>query len=179
VTTPPQRRFVVQEHFARTHHEDFRLQWEGVFKSWVLRKPIPRTPGIRRLAIRVEDHDLSFGDFEGEIPQGEYGAGKIKSWDTGGVVVSRWTDQRITFQLAGDRLGGTYTLTRFPRVFSGTRGYGLRRVTCWPRAGCAQPPTGSRRCKQAPNAPWRVSSRRRAPRALASGGQDRDPRRSG
>lgn len=83
-------RFVVQEHFARTHHFDFRLERDGIFKSWVLRKPIPRTAGVRRLAIAVENHDLSFGDFEGEIPRGEYGAGRITIWDRGTYLPSRW-----------------------------------------------------------------------------------------
>lgn len=113
---PRQPRFVVQEHFARTHHFDFRLEREGVFKSWVLRKTLPRAAGVRRLAIAVEDHDLSFGDFEGEIPRGEYGAGRIRIWDRGTYSPSRWGDDRITFALFGDRLTGTYTLTRFVRA---------------------------------------------------------------
>ena len=53
--------FVVQEHFARTHHYDFRLEKEGTLKGWVLHKPIPLSPGVRRLAIQVEDHNLAFG----------------------------------------------------------------------------------------------------------------------
>lgn len=61
-------RFVVQAHSARTHHDDFRIEHQGVFKSWVLRKPIPPSAGIRRLAIAVADQALGFGDFEGEIP---------------------------------------------------------------------------------------------------------------
>ena len=61
VTDAGQPRFVVQEHFARTHHCDFRLEKEGTLKSWVLRKPIPLSPGVHRLAIQVEDHDLAFG----------------------------------------------------------------------------------------------------------------------
>ena len=109
-------RFVVQEHFARTHHFDFRLEHDGVFKSWVLRKPVPRAPGVRRLAIRVEDHDLGFGDFEGEIPSGQYGAGQVRIWDRGTFVASRWDADHITFRLSGERLSGTYTLLPFKRA---------------------------------------------------------------
>ena len=116
MTIPRRPRFVVQEHFARTHHFDFRLENEGVFKSWVLRKPFPKAAGVRRLAIAVENHDLSFGDFEGEIPRGEYGAGRITIWDRGTYLPSRWGDDRITFALFGNRLAGTYILTRFLRA---------------------------------------------------------------
>jgi len=62
-------RFVIQEHWARTHHYDFRLERDGVFKSWVLRKAFPQVPGVRRLAIQVEDHAISFGDSRGRSPR--------------------------------------------------------------------------------------------------------------
>jgi DNA ligase D-like protein (predicted 3'-phosphoesterase) len=116
VTDAGQPRFVVQEHFARTHHYDFRLEKEGVLKSWVLRKPIPQSAGVRRLAIQVEDHDLAFGDFEGEILRGEYGAGKIRIWDRGTFLASRWDDDRISFRISGRKLSGSYTLIRFRRA---------------------------------------------------------------
>lgn len=109
---------MIQEHFSRTHHYDFRLEKDGVFKSWVLRKPVTQSPGIRRLAIRVEDHDLSFGDFEGQIPIGVYGAGKIRIWDRGDYTASHWDASRITFQLYGSRLSGEYSLVRFKRAGS-------------------------------------------------------------
>ena len=109
-------KFVVQEHFAQTHHYDFRLEKDGVFKSWVLRKPVPLSSGVRRLAIQVEDHDLSFGDFEGEIPTGKYGAGEVRVWDRGTFAVSRWDHERITFRLNGRKLSGVYTLVRFARA---------------------------------------------------------------
>lgn len=109
-------RFAVQEHFARTHHYDFRLERDGVFTSWVLPKAVAQSPGVRRLAIQVEDHDLSFEDFEGQIPRGTYGAGKIRIWDSGGYVASRWDGNHITFRIFGRKLFGEYSLIRFKRA---------------------------------------------------------------
>ena len=109
-------RFVLQEHFARTHHYDFRLDRDGVFKSWELRKPFTRTSAVRRLATQVEDHDLGFGDFEGEIPRGRYGAGKVVLWDRGEYEPVRWDDRKITFRLHGRRLAGEYSLIRFQQA---------------------------------------------------------------
>ena len=62
-------RFVVHEHFARTHHFDFRLEHAGVYKSWAVPNGPPTEPGVRRLAVQVDDHDLAFGDFDGDIPK--------------------------------------------------------------------------------------------------------------
>jgi bifunctional non-homologous end joining protein LigD len=75
--------FVIQKHEARTLHYDLRLEKDGVFKSWAVPKGLPEQAGIRRLAVQVEDHSLEFGDFEGEIPAGQYGAGTIEIWDRG------------------------------------------------------------------------------------------------
>jgi DNA ligase D-like protein (predicted 3'-phosphoesterase) len=108
-------RFVVQEHHARTHHFDFRLEKDGVFKSWALPKGIPDDLGVRRLAIQVPDHDLSFGTFEGEIEPGEYGAGKIAVWDCGEYFPIEWTDQKITFDMHGKKINGKFSLVRFRR----------------------------------------------------------------
>ena len=106
-------RFVIQEHYARTHHFDFRLEKDGVFKSWAVPKGLPEQPGIKRLAIRVEDHELSFGAFEGEIPKGDYGAGQVTVWDHGDYEAGEWTDDLITFNLHGNRLSGEFRLVRF------------------------------------------------------------------
>jgi DNA ligase D-like protein (predicted 3'-phosphoesterase) len=111
----PPLRFVIQEHHARTHHFDLRLEKDGVFKSWALPKGVPDRPGVRRLAIQVEDHDLSFGDFEGEISPGEYGAGNIRVWDCGSYTPVDWTAERITFEAHGTRTIGRFTLIRFRR----------------------------------------------------------------
>ena len=97
-------RFVVQQHEARTEHYDFRLERDGVFKSWASPKGIPEEIGLRRIAIQVPDHDLSFGDFEGVIPAGEYGAGTIELWDRGDYEIRVWAENRIEVTLDGKRL---------------------------------------------------------------------------
>lgn len=106
-------RFVIQEHSARTHHFDFRLEKEGVFKSWAVPKGLPEEPGIKRLAIQVEDHPLAFGSFAGQIPKGQYGAGEIHVWDQGIYEAKAWSDDRIAFTLEGSRIHGDFDLVRF------------------------------------------------------------------
>lgn len=106
-------RFVIQEHYARTHHFDFRLEKDGVLKSWAVPKGLPEEAGIKRLAIQVDDHELSFGAFQGEIPKGFYGAGQITVWDHGDYEAGEWTDDLITFTLHGSRLHGEFNLIRF------------------------------------------------------------------
>jgi bifunctional non-homologous end joining protein LigD len=108
--------FVIREHFARTHHFDLRLEKEGVFKSWAVPKGLPMMPGIKRLAVQVEDHDLESGEFEGEIPAGEYGAGTVKVWDKGIYEVLEWKPNRIGLVLHGVKLQGRYELVRFERA---------------------------------------------------------------
>jgi len=103
-------RFVIQEHFARSHHYDFRLEHEGVLKSWAVPKGLPEEPGVKRLAVQVEDHELEYAGFEGEIPEGEYGAGKVTIWDKGTFVVSEWEEQKIVVSLSGEKLNGFYCL---------------------------------------------------------------------
>ncbi len=107
--------FVVQEHSARTHHFDFRLEKNGVYKSWAVPKGVPVEPGLKRLAIQVEDHALEYGQFEGEIPAGQYGAGSVSIWDKGEYELHEWTPARIVVSLQGTRLVGRYTLVRFRR----------------------------------------------------------------
>lgn len=105
-----QKHFVVQRHHARSRHFDFRLERDGVFKSWAVPKGVPELQGVRRLAIQVEDHSLEFGDFEGVIPEGEYGSGSVEIWDRGVYELHEWYDDRIVFTLFGERLKGTYKL---------------------------------------------------------------------
>ena len=108
-------KFVVQEHQARSHHFDFRLERDGVFKSWAVPKGVPDKPGTKRLAVQVADHDISFGDFEGVIPEGRSGAGKIQVWDRGSYQVETWSDRKIVFTLHGRRADGKYNLVRFTK----------------------------------------------------------------
>jgi bifunctional non-homologous end joining protein LigD len=108
-------RFVIQKHAARTLHYDFRLEHEGVFKSWAVPKGLPERPGVRRLALQVEDHSLAFGEFEGEIPKGQYGAGTVEIWDRGNYTLHEWTDEKIVFSLEGQLLAGRYCMIRFHR----------------------------------------------------------------
>jgi bifunctional non-homologous end joining protein LigD len=96
-------------------HYDFRLERDGVFKSWALPKGVPERPGEKRLAIQVEDHTLEFGKFEGLIPAGEYGAGQIEIWDRGSYEIVHWQEDNILVSLRGERCQGQFRLVRFPR----------------------------------------------------------------
>ena len=110
--------FVIQKHDATRLHYDFRLELEGVLKSWAVPKGIPTTKGERRLAMHVEDHPKDYGDFEGIIPEGNYGAGSVMVWDTGTwepVIdnpLKALRDGKLKFLLHGKKLEGEWTLVR-------------------------------------------------------------------
>ena len=103
-------RFVVQEHHARRLHWDFRLEKDGVGVSWAVPKGIPADPKKNHLAVHVEDHPLEYFKFAGQIPQGEYGAGKVLIWDEGTYEPIKWTDREVMVELHGKRLQGRYVL---------------------------------------------------------------------
>src|SRR5262249_9417364 len=99
----------------RTLHYDFRLEKDGVFKSWAVPKGVPEEIGHRHLAVQVPDHPLEWGSFEGTIPAGSYGAGTVELWDQGTYELLEWSDEKIEFILNGKRLHGVYLLVRFRR----------------------------------------------------------------
>ena len=102
--------FVVQEHHARRLHYDFRLERDGVLKSWAVPKGIPETPEDKRLAVQVEDHPLEYAKFAGEIPQGQYGAGQVIIWDKGTYETKVWNEKMVEVILDGKKLKGRYVL---------------------------------------------------------------------
>ncbi len=106
--------FVVHEHHARRLHYDLRIAMEGVLKSWAIPKEPPSEPGVRRLAIQTEDHELEYADFEGVIEEG-YGAGEVRIWDRGECEFESVREEKLVFHLRGGRLKGRYVLLRFPK----------------------------------------------------------------
>ena len=104
--------FVIQKHDASRLHWDFRLELDGMLKSWAVPKEPPTEPGVRRLAVQVEDHDLDYIDFEGRIPEGRYGAGTVEIWDRGTFSLEERSDGKLVFILNGQKLRGGYALVR-------------------------------------------------------------------
>lgn len=104
--------FVVHEHDATHLHYDLRLEMGGVLRSWAVPKEPPETEGVKRLAIQTEDHPLEYADFEGAIPEGMYGAGKVRIWDKGEFVVEIEKDDELLFELKGNKLKGKYALIK-------------------------------------------------------------------
>jgi bifunctional non-homologous end joining protein LigD len=115
-------RFVIQKHAARRLHYDFRLELDGVFKSWAVAKGPSLDPHDKRLAVEVEDHPLEYGDFEGTIPEGQYGGGTVQVWDRGywenessGSAKAALRRGNLKFRLDGQRLKGNWVLVRMRR----------------------------------------------------------------
>jgi len=86
---------------------------DGVLKSWAVPKEPPTGSGVKRLAVQVDDHELSYIDFEGTIPEGMYGAGKVEIWDKGTYTLKHRNKDKIQFTLHGEKLRGDYVLIRF------------------------------------------------------------------
>ena len=114
--------FVVQKHDATTLHYDFRLEMNGVLSSWAVPKGPSMDPRDKRLAIRVDDHELSYGSFEGTIPAGRYGAGTVEIWDSGTYIPESDPAEgvekgELSFELHGSRLSRRFSLVRMkPRA---------------------------------------------------------------
>ena len=115
--------FVIHRHEASHLHWDLRLEINGVLKSWAVPKEPPTTKGVKRLAIAVEDHPLDYATFEGTIPEGNYGAGKVEIWDNGdfelientaplGVPQKFELRGKIEFKLKGKKMKGTFVLIK-------------------------------------------------------------------
>jgi len=112
-------RFVIQKHDATRLHYDLRLEVDGVFKSWAVTRGPSLDPADKRLAVEVEDHPLDYGDFEGTIPEGEYGGGTVMIWDRGfwmpegdKPAAQQLRDGELKFIVAGSKLKGSFVLVR-------------------------------------------------------------------
>ena len=103
-------RFVVQEHHATRLHWDLRLEHDGVLVSWAVPNGIPEDPDDNRKAVHTEDHPLEYLTFEGDIPKGNYGAGKMTIWDTGTYEAHKWEPRKVVLTFNGERLQGRYAL---------------------------------------------------------------------
>src|SRR5580700_7264687 len=125
--TKTENTFVVQKHAARRLHYDFRLAIEGTLKSWAVPKGPSLNPDDKRLAVRTEDHPLDYANFEGNIPEGSYGAGTVMVWDRGifqvegkGDAVRQLERGEIKFALNGEKLRGSFVMVKLKNSQKGT-----------------------------------------------------------
>jgi bifunctional non-homologous end joining protein LigD len=162
-------RFVVHRHAARRLHYDFRLELSGVLKSWAVPKEPSLDPADKRLAVEVEDHPLEYGDFEGVIPEHEYGAGTVEIWDRGtwtpdGDAERALREGHLTFALSGKRLSGRWALIRIRRRDKGGKQPWLliKQRESRARAGDGKEASGASRAARAAKSS-EASSRRAKP----------------
>lgn len=106
-------KYVVQEHHATHLHYDLRLEMEGTLRSWAVPKGVPTEMNVRRLAVQTEDHPVEYANFEGVIPEGEYGAGTVKVWDRGVYSPVKMSENKLIVDVEGTKIRGRYCLIRF------------------------------------------------------------------
>jgi DNA ligase D-like protein (predicted 3'-phosphoesterase) len=107
------RIYVIQKHTATHLHYDLRLEINGTLKSWAIPKEPPTAPGVRRLAVQVEDHPIEYANFEGKIPKGTYGAGTVEIWDKGTYRLIEQKENKLIIEINGEKLRGVYALIQF------------------------------------------------------------------
>ncbi len=105
--------YVIQKHDSSNLHYDLRLEMNGVLKSWAIPKSPPMDKGVKRLAIKTKDHSVDYADFEGIIPEGQYGGGEVEIWDEGTYELREREEEKIVFDVNGDKLQGKYCLIKF------------------------------------------------------------------
>ncbi len=155
--------FVIQKHAARRLHYDFRLELDGVLKSWAVPKGPSLDPGEKRLAVHVEDHPLEYGGFEGVIPEGQYGGGTVLIWDRGTWTPldpdpeAAYAKGNLKFVLDGEKLHGKWALVRMGGKHAGRRGENWLLIK--ERDAAAMPQSGERHRRRQP------AQRRDRPRA--------------
>jgi DNA ligase D-like protein (predicted 3'-phosphoesterase) len=104
--------YVVHKHAATHLHYDLRLEMDGTLKSWAIPKEPPTEPSVKRLAVQVEDHPISYATFQGNIPEGEYGAGTVEIWDKGTYKLIDRKEDKLVVEINGEKLRGSYVLVR-------------------------------------------------------------------
>lgn len=107
--------YLIQKHYARHLHYDLRLEMNGILKSWALPKHPPSKTGVKRLAIQTENHEMEYAKFEGEIPEGVYGAGIVEIWDEGTYEMEEKEKDKFVFNIEGKKLEGRYCLMKFKK----------------------------------------------------------------
>ena len=115
-TKTKQLSLVLHEHYASHHHFDLRLERYGVLKSWALPRGMPEKTTDKRLAVQVDNHPLSYINFKGITPKGQYGAGKTLIADNGTYQALKWTQNEISFTLHGKKYKGRYALIYLPKL---------------------------------------------------------------
>jgi DNA ligase D-like protein (predicted 3'-phosphoesterase) len=104
--------YCIQKHHASHLHHDLRLEMNGVLKSWAIPKEPPKEKGVKRLAIMTEDHPIGYEKFEGDIPKGQYGGGKVEIWDSGFYELKDKDSKKIEVIISGKKLKGHYVLIK-------------------------------------------------------------------